>query len=91
MTIELLNSILKLYTENEVRFGPIYHSEYTTEFHLLEGVWNIEGETLIYSDAREKYEYEDEYSNLNGYVNDVATHRLTIAAYIADGILVILS
>jgi hypothetical protein len=99
MKIELLNHILSLYythtvTGNEVRFGPIRHSEYTIEFHLIEGKWNIEGNDLIYSDVREKYEYEDSYNtNVNGYVNESeATHVLTIAAYIAeDGVLTIMS
>jgi hypothetical protein len=92
MTIELLNEILKLYTGNEVRFAPIYHSEYTTEFHLIDGVWDIEGEKLIYDNARELYHYEDsENRDVNGYVNEQRTHILTIAAYIADGVLVILS
>ena len=87
MTIELLNTLLSLHTGNEVRFGPIRHSEYTIEFHLIDGFWNIEGENLIYSDAREKNEYD--YNYINGYVNETqpATHILTIAAYICDDIL----
>jgi hypothetical protein len=98
MKIELLNEILSLYythtvTGSEVRFGPIRHSEYTIEFHLIDGKWNIEGETLIYSDVREKFEYEDSYNtNVNGYVNEsTATHVLTIAAYVCDGVLTIMS
>ena len=90
MTTDLLQSILILGNVKEVRFAPIYHSEYTTEFHLIDDKWNIEGFNLIYSDAREAYHYE---SQMNGYVNEspIATHVLTIAAYVADGVLVILS
>ena len=92
MTLELLKEILKLYTGNEVRFAPIYHSEITTEFHLIDGTWDIEGEKLIYHDARVLYHYEDsENRDVNGYVENKRTHILTIAAFIADGTLVILS
>ena len=92
MTIELLNEILSIQKVNEVRFAPIYHSEYTTEFHLIDGVWDIEGEKLIYHDARELYHYEDsENRDVNGYVEGARTHILTIAAYVANDTLVILS
>lgn len=92
MTIELLNKIINLQKVNEVRFAPIYHSEYTTEFHLIDGTWDIEGEKLIYHDARVIYHYEDsENRDVNGYVEGERTHILTIAAYVSEGVLVILS
>ena len=93
MEIKLLNTILSLYDGNEVKFCPIRHSEYSIDFYLIDGKWNIEGNTLIYSDVREKLEHEDNYNTtINGYVHESeATHILTIAVYISDGILYILS
>lgn len=41
--------ILVQYPDHIVSFSPIRHSEYSIEFHLINNVWEYQGDRLLFS------------------------------------------